>query len=295
VDAAARVLSGSTIPASYAREVTTHGEEVERWRAGRLAALTGPEGWLAIVGLTWLRDGSNSIGSTRGSDIMLPRGPARLGSIEVSDGAATFVPAADADGVRTADGEPVTEPLPLVDDQPGPPTKLRLDSVVVHVIRRGDTLGVRVRDAEAPARQAFRGIEIFPVDERWRLEATFESGPPDREVRVPTVLGVDEVYGAPGAVAFEVEGRTHRLEPYLEAGSKDWFFVFGDATNGRETFGGGRYLYAPPPGDDGRMLLDFNRAYNPPCVFVAHVTCPLPRPENRLTIEVTAGEKFVSR
>lgn len=271
--------------------MTTHAEDVERWRTKRLAALTGPEGWLAIVGLTWLREGSNSVGSAPDRDVRLPRGPAELGSIELTNRKVTFVPVPLSDGLAGHDGEPVTGPIPLTDDQPGPPTKLRLGSIVFSVIRRGDALGVRVRDAEAAARQAFRGIEIFPVDERWRLEATFEPGPPGREVRVPTVLGTEEVYGAPGAVAFEVEGRTHRLEPYLEPGSHDWFFVFGDATNGHETFGGGRYLYAPPPGDDGRMVLDFNRAYNPPCVFVSNVTCPLPRPENRLAIEVTAGEK----
>jgi uncharacterized protein (DUF1684 family) len=167
---------------------------------------------------------------------------------------------------------------------------LQIGSVRFHVLWREGRLALRVKDSNSPARQAFTEIERFPVDLRWRLEARFEPYEPERSVPVPTVLGYDEVYRVPGALAFDVDGGTHRLEAFLEQGSTDLFIVFGDRTNGTETYGGGRFVYTPPP-RDGAVVLDFNRAYNPPCVFTPHATCALPLPENRLSIRVEAGER----
>jgi uncharacterized protein (DUF1684 family) len=92
-------------------------------------------------------------------------------------------------------------------------------------------------------------------------------------------------------LVFEVNGKTHRLDPVLEKGSKQLFIIFGDKTTGKETYGAGRYLYADPAGDDGKVVLDFNKAYNPPCAFTQFATCPLPPRQNRLAIRVEAGEK----
>jgi uncharacterized protein (DUF1684 family) len=268
-----------------------HVAEVERWRAGRLAALTGPSGWLTVVGLHWLDEGVHSIGSGDGSDLRLApdRAPADLGAIEVDADRVTFLP---LDASVTLEGRPVTEPLELTDDGEGSPTILEVGSLRMYVIRRmEDRRALRVRDLESPARRTFHGIEHFPVDARWRFEATFEPYEPPRISRVPTVLDSEEVYPTPGALAFDHEGETYRLDAFLEHGETDLFVIFADGTTGRDTYGGGRYLYTKPADDRGIVALDFNRAYNPPCVFTAHATCALPLPQNRLPFRVEAGEK----
>jgi uncharacterized protein (DUF1684 family) len=270
----------------------SHAEEVERWRAARIGRLTGPEGWLTVVGLRWLEERANTVGAHPDSNVALPpeRAPGRVGEIVLEAGRATFVP--DPNVEVLVDGKPVTEPLELRDDLDGPPTVLELGSLRFHMIRRyEDRLGVRVRDLQSPARTGFRGIEHFPVDERWRLEARFEPYEPPRASRVPTVLDMEEVYATPGALAFAHGGETYRLDAFLEPGETDLFIVFADQTTGEETYGGGRYLYTKQADDRGIVVLDFNRAYNPPCVFTAHATCALPLPQNRLPFRVEAGER----
>jgi uncharacterized protein (DUF1684 family) len=266
-----------------------HLEDVEAWRSGRLNRLTGPDGWLAVVGLAWLREGPNTVGSDAASDVVLPpSAPARIGVIELEADRATFVP---ENGARVRHRhKTVTDRLELVDDHEGPPTRLFVESVSFFLIRREERLGVRIKDSDAPARSAFSGIDHYPVSVDWRLEARFEPYDPAGSVEVPTVLDTVETYGVPGALAFDIAGTTYRLDAFLEHGSTDLFVVFGDLTNRDETFGGGRYLYTKPADDRGIVVLDFNRAYNPPCVFTAHATCPLPLPKNRLPVRIEAGE-----
>jgi len=258
-----------------------HRREVEAWRAARLAKLTSPDGWLAVVALEWLQDGENPVA--------LPGADAPVGTIEVDAGVASFHPAQGA--AITKDGGTVTGTVELLDDALGEPTVLRRGSASFHVIRRYGKLAVRVRDGDSPAVRSFQGIEHYPVDERWRIQARFEPYEPARSEEVATVLGTPETYAMPGAAAFQIDGSPFRLDVFLEDGESDLFVVFGDQTNGTETFGGGRYLYTPQAGQDGIVVLDFNRAYNPPCAFTAHVTCPLPLPQNRLRIRVEAGER----
>jgi uncharacterized protein (DUF1684 family) len=268
----------------------SHLEDVERWRTGRLASLTGPDGWLTLVGLWWLKDGENPIGSDPSNAVVLPAGksPPRLGSIEVVRGTASANLRPDA-GV-TRDGESVSS-LQLRDDSHSTPTILRMGSLSFCVIEREGDLAVRVKDSESPTRTGFLGIEHFPVDRRWRLWARFEANDPPEHAQVQTVLGRQVTYLMPGALAFELDGLAHRLEVFLEEDESDLFVVFGDLTNGDSTFGGGRYVYTHPPDDDGVVLIDFNKAYNPPCVFTSYATCPLPLPQNHLPIRVEAGEK----
>ncbi|MGH2556537.1 MAG: DUF1684 domain-containing protein [Actinomycetota bacterium] len=268
-----------------------HDEEILRWREHRVARLTGSDGWLSVVGLAWLEEGENTVGSDPASKVPLPSGnvPGRIGVIRVEGGAATasFLPGSEV----THAGHPVGT-LRLNDDSAGEPTLLRLGSLSFHVIRRRDELAVRIRDEESPARKAFTGIDYYPIDPRWRVEARFEPYDPPRSVVVPTVLGSEEIYAMPGAMVFSHEGLSQRLEVFLEDGETDLFIVFGDLTNGSETYGGGRFLYARPPREDGIMVCDFNKAYNPPCVFTPFATCAVPLPQNKLPIRVEAGEKL---
>lgn len=268
----------------------TYAQEIERWRARRLARLTAPDGWLTLVGLHWLQEGDNPLGSDPSKLVVLPSDEAlgRAGTITLEKGVVTLQ--ADPGAGLTNDGRPVTT-MVLRDDTEGDPKVIQLGSLSFHVIDRAGRLAVRVRDADNPARTAFGGIDSYPVDPRWRLEARFEPSEPPREALVPNVLGFDETMVVPGALSFEVDGAAHRLLAFTETGTPDLFVVFGDLTNEDETYRGGRYLYAAPPGDDGLVVVDFNKAYNPPCAFTPHATCVLPLPENRLPIRVPAGER----
>jgi uncharacterized protein len=268
--------------------VSTHEEEVLKWREDRVHRLTGADGWLSVVGLAWLQDGENPVGSAPENRVHLPRGPAHVGTIRVKEGAA--VATFDAGSGVTRDGKPVSA-LDLQDDSVGEPTVLRLSSLAFYVIRRGGRLAVRIKDQDSPARKAFTGIESFPVDLRWRVRARFVPSPSERSVHVPTVLGMTETYQVPGSVEFDHEGHALRLEAFLEEGETDLFLVFGDLTNRSETYGGGRYLYATRLDEQGVVIVDFNKAYNPPCVFTPFATCALPLPENRMPIRIEAGEK----
>jgi uncharacterized protein len=277
------------VPAASETPMTEHQREVETWRTDRIARLRRPDGWLSLVGLFWLEAGENRVGSDPSSAVRLPAGaaPPRLGTIVLSGSLMRF--RAEPGVVVTSHNRPVQEVV-LQTDQAGEPTLLQHGSVSFYVIQRGERLGVRVKDANAEALKHFRGIENFPFVESWRLIARFEPSDSVRHISVPNILGNVTSEESPGALAFEHGGKTYRLDVVREAGTEDFFVIFGDSTNGHETYGGGRFLYASPP-KDGRTVLDFNKAYNPPCVFTPYATCPLPPPQNRLQIRIEAGEK----
>ena len=261
-----------------------HREEVEAWREGRYANLRRDQGWLTLAGLSWLKPGPNRLGSAPDADVRLPGGPSEAGTVTVADGSPV------ADGAFLHDGRP-TRRLPLVTDAAGEPTLLELGDLRLCVIERGGRLALRTWDTASPARRDFAGIDHWPVTMAWRLRARYEPTP-GATLRVPDVIGIEEEKATPATVAFEVEGVTHRLQG-LEGGSNgELWLVFGDATNAVETYGGGRFLYTGPPDTDGTVIVDFNRAYNPPCVFSPYATCPLPWPQNRLPIRVEAGERI---
>jgi uncharacterized protein len=264
-------------------DAAAHRAEVEEWRQGRYAALRRDTGWLTLAGLGWLKPGVNRLGTAADADVRLPDGPAEAGTVNVTGEGPI------ADGVFTHDGEPVRG-LRLETDADGPPTLLELGVLRLCVIDRG-RLAIRTWDTESPQRREFTGIDHWPVDPAWRFRARYEPTP-GTTLSVPDVIGVVKDEASPGIVAFEVAGVTHRLQG-LEGGSNgELWLVFGDATNGDETYGGGRFLYTDAPDPDGWVTVDFNRAYNPPCVFSPYATCPLPWPANRLPIRIEAGERL---
>lgn len=268
-----------------------HRAEIEAWRARRLAGLKRPDGWLSLVGLFWLEEGDNRFGSDpKGNRIVFPEGtaPKTLGSLVLSRGTVTLH--ADSGANLKSDGKPVSTTT-LKTDADGEPTVLEHGRIRFYVIQRGARLGVRVKDTGSAALAAFHGIESYPIDYRWRFDARFDAYDPPRALPVPNILGTVDNEKSPGAVVFNVGGKEYRLDAVQEAGSDQLFLIFGDQTNGRETYGGGRFLYAAMPDKDGRVVVDFNKAYNPPCVFTPYATCPLPPPRNRLPIRIEAGEK----
>ena len=282
----------STAPSTLAPATTAAipwEDQVAAWKQHRHERLQRPDGWLTLVGLSWLREGDNRVGSDPESEVVLPAGkaPALLGVIQLSGDKTTFRAASGVD-VRSA-GAPVRE-LALTSDRAGEPTPLEHGTLTFTVIERADRFAVRVRDREAETLRRFAGLETYPLDPAWRLQARFEPVEEVREVAVPNAVGYEEKIRSPGHVIFEVQGQEVRLLALDDTGDGRLFLVFGDPTNGSETYGGGRFLYTDPP-RGGRVEVDFNRSYNPPCVFTPYATCPLPPRGNRLPFAVRAGEK----
>ncbi len=260
-----------------------HRRAVEAWRIQRYARLRGDTGWLTLAGLGWLKPGVNRVGSAADADVVLPGGPALAGTVTVDGSRAT------ADGAFVHDGRAATG-LEIASDADGEPTLLELGPLRLCLIERGGRLAIRTWDTDAPARAAFEGIDHWPVDPAWRVDARFEATP-GRTVDVPDVFGAADPQSSPGDVAFDVGGTTHRLQALPGGDAGELWLVFADATNRHETYGGGRYLYTGAPDAGGAVVVDFNRAYNPPCVFTHYATCSLPWPANRLPIRVEAGER----
>jgi uncharacterized protein (DUF1684 family) len=258
----------------------SHVAVVEAWRQQRYAALRREMGWLTLAGLDWLRPGVNRVGTGPGVDIVLPDGPADAGTIILTHAGAV------ADGAIARGAT-----IPLETDKDGrEPTLLELGRLRMCLIQRGDRVGLRTWDTASVQRTTFTGIDHYPVDPTWRLRARLE---PAREftIAVPDVLGDVQDEVSPGTVVFEVDGDEQRLDALEGGPNGELWLVFGDATNGVTTYGGGRFLYTSAPEADGALWIDFNRAYNPPCVFSPYATCPLPPRQNRLAVAVEAGER----
>jgi uncharacterized protein (DUF1684 family) len=273
-------------------DASQHGRDIEAWKERRVASLKREDGWLTLVGLYWLEKGENPVGSDPNSHVVLPAGkaPGRLGSITLApDGTATFL-ATEGETVEVA-GKSATRLALSTDAGGGQPTVLRRGPIRFYLIDRAGRIAVRVKDSESAALKAFHGIDRFPTSLAWRVEAKVERHDPPRRIPVPNVLGGSYDDTSPATLVFEVGGRTFRLDAVDEAGTTDWFVIFGDQTNGKETYGGGRFLYVTPPAPGSPAVLDFNKAYNPPCVFSPYATCPLPTKENKLAVRVEAGEK----
>jgi len=263
--------------------------EIEQWREQRIARLTAADGWLSLIGLHWLESGTNTLGSAADNAIVLAKAPAHLGAIEWRTDDSLVLQLADA-GNAQVDGETNSQAT-MRDDREPNPTRVSFGSVNFVVIDRGGRKALRVRDSEAATRKQFAGIESFPVDPAWRIVADWEPFDLPQTLETANVIGQMEKYPVPGKAVFEREGRRHELLPVIEVpGDAQLFLVFADGTSGRETYGAARFLYADPP-RDGKIVLDFNKAYNPPCAFTAFATCPLAPPENRLDLRVVAGEK----
>jgi uncharacterized protein (DUF1684 family) len=279
---AATVAAGTATAADDA-----YRAEIIDWREKRAARLTAPEGWLALVGLHWLSAGTQTVGSAPGNDVILAVGPERLGTVTLADGVVTL---RLAEGAAARIGDSDARSAALAPDSSGAPTLVRIGDASFSVIQRGDKFGLRVRDPNAKTRSSFAGIDQFEIDPAWRFEARFEAHPPGRTIDIVNVLDQLEPMKNPGVVVFEKDGKEYRLEALDDTGDGQLFLIFADRTNGKLTYGPGRFLYAPAP-VDGKTIVDFNRAYNPPCAFTPYSTCPLPPPENRLDLVVGVGEK----
>ena len=265
-------------------------QQIQQWQQHRLKNLTAPHGWLSLIGLEWLKPGDNRVGSAADNDIVLKAGPAHLGVVTLGKDNAIHIKLA-ADSGATIDGKPVQEAA-LVDDQhagEGDPTLVSFGTANFYVVDRDGRKGLRVKDSNAETRTHFLGLDYFPIDPSWRIEADWVPFDPPHELEIGSVLGTVNKEKVPGKAVFTRDGHTYELFP-IQEDPNSLFFVMADKTSGHETYGAARFLSADMP-KNGKVILDFNQATNPPCAFTAYATCPLAPPENRLGLRVTAGEK----
>ncbi|MCX2739636.1 DUF1684 domain-containing protein [Pontibacter anaerobius] len=275
--------------ATAAAADSSYVASIDQWHATRVENLQKEDSWLALAGLYWLEPGNNSFGSAEGNKVVFPEG-------KIAGQAGSFILDGDVVKLQVAQGaditlnnEPVQQEAIVYRPEMEQPAEMRHGSLKWVVIQRGDKYGVRLWDAESEARKNFAGIERYPVQPEWRLEAVLEQNPLPKQIAITNVLGQTSQEPSPGAVVFTKDGQQYRLDA-LEEGD-ELFIIFADQTNGTETYGSGRYLYMPKPGTDGKTIIDFNKAYSPPCAFTGFATCPLPPKQNILPMAVTAGEK----
>lgn len=259
------------------------------WRQSMEEALRREEGWLSLAGLFWLAPGENAVGTSPACPIRLPAGaaPDRAGLVHLSGDQARFQAAPGIEA--TADGE-VIRSVVLQPDSAAAPTRVRLGEVTIVLVLRGARLGIRVWHRASPHRRTFPGRRWYPIRAELVRPAVFVRYDPPRPMMVANVLGDTRAEPCPGHVEFDIAGASARLL-VTEADDEGLFLLFADATNGEATYPAGRFLHAGPL-DGPRVMLDFNRAYNPPCAFTPFATCPLPSPQNRLPMPIEAGEQF---
>ena len=262
-------------------------EEIRQWRADYEDRLKRDNGWLTLAGLFWLKEGDNRFGSGLGNDLILPEGSA-------PEAAGTFVFHAGKTRLRLnagvqgfLKGAPVLTETALKPDSAGEPDRMALGHLSMIAIQRGSRYGIRLWDNQSAVRRDFKGTRWFPAKESYRITAKFISYAQPKMIPILNILGDTEQNPSPGYAEFELDGNPLRVTPLLEGGHL--FFIFKDATSGKQTYPAGRFLYTSLP-QDGKVILDFNRAENPPCAFTAYATCPLPPSQNHLRVAIEAGE-----
>ncbi len=266
-------------------------QQILQWRQHRLQRLTRPDGWLSLAGLFWLHEGNNTFGFGKQNDIQFPgeKSPGRLGTIILQNGQIRLE---TAPGAKIRINDKSVKTAELHSDADGKPTIMSYKSYLWYVIKRGDRYAIRLKNTENPAIKNFKGIAYFPIDLKWRIRAKFVPYKPVKKVPIPTEIGTVEMQNTPGYLEFKVDGKVLHLNFYAENPSDTLWTIFADETSGRETYGAGRFLEVPPPDRTGMTVIDFNKAYNPPCAFTDFATCPMAPKENFLPIRVTAGEKY---
>jgi uncharacterized protein len=287
--ACAVMMLGALAAVSTTASDVSYEQEIAKWRQQREAELKADNSWLTVAGLFFLNQGKNTFGSGPLNDIVLPvDAPADAGVLEFDGSKITL----RANAPLVVNGTPITttELKPAAEGKPA--DLVTMGSLTMFVHKSGDRLAIRLRDTNSEIRRNFTGLKWFPPNEAYKVTGKFEPYRTPKAVRVPNILGDLEPYTAPGVVSFRLNGEALKLEVY-DAGSAEnrrFFIVFRDLTSGKETYPSARFLYADRPSANGEVVLDFNKAYNPPCAFNPFTTCPLPSEQNRLRVRIEAGE-----
>lgn len=263
-------------------------QEIEDWKTSRLKDLKGENGYVNLAGLFWLKEGENIFGSADENDLKFPenKSPEKLGSFLLKNDSVSII-TSNISGITSGGAEIGEQTLAYHDSLKNSP-EFNLGSLRWVVIKRGEKFAVRLRDLEHENLTTMDPLEFFELDPEMKVVADFEPYDPPRYVKTANVLGM--VYDAevPGLLKFELRGQKYEMEPNLDG---DLHLRFTDETTGEETYGLGRYLHADMPDENNKVIIDFNRAYNPPCAFTEHATCPIPPKANHISFKLMAGEK----
>lgn len=287
------VLSCARKPPKSQVDPAAHQKEIAQWQEKRLTELKSETGWLTLVGLYWLNDGQNKFGNDPDASnaiVWVPKIPEAASGAFILQNGVVRLEAPSQTGFKV-DGQPVNN-IELKTDADDHPTVMKIGSLSFQIIKRGEKFAVRVKDSQNPDRLNFKGTQFYPTAVSWRLDAQFEPYNPPKPMPITNVLGMESSESSPGAVKFTVDGQEYRLDAIKEKGETQLFMILADKTSGKETYPAGRYLYVDPPDASGRMIIDFNKAYSPPCAFTKFATCPLPPKQNRLPFAIEAGEKY---
>jgi len=261
-------------------------KQLDKWRANRYDNLTSADGWLTLVGLYWLVEGENTLGSEK-PDISFPESvPVSLGVITKTGMNLKYTN--NSNKSVSVNDEMVDEAV-LMTDATTSPTKMTYKDYSWYIIQRGERQGLRLRDTNHIARRQFTEIPYFPIRSEWKKVAAFSDPLENETIKIADITGKQTDTKVEGYLTFIHLEKEHKLLA-LDGGPKDLFLVFADETTDAETYGGGRFLYAKRPDINGRTYLDFNKAINPPCMFSDFATCPLPPRKNVLPFRVEAGE-----
>jgi uncharacterized protein (DUF1684 family) len=278
-------------PVKPAVDSVAYATETAEWRVKRFDAIAGADGWSTVAGLFWLDSARFTIGSDSSSTILLPADhtPPSLGTLLRRDSAFTFVAARGA--VVLVDSTRI-DSVTIANDKGARPTVLRNGSMTYHLIERGGRFALRVKDSAYVLRTDFKGLEYFPLDTSMRVLARLVPHATPRTLRILNVIGQTDEYRSPGTLEFTIGGTPYRITAAYEGrDTTQYFLIFRDETSRTTTYPAGRFMYATPVDASGYTVLDFNRAYNPPCAFTPYATCPLPPAANVLPVMLTAGEK----
>lgn len=263
-----------------------YDQEIQLWRTEREHSLRKDQGWLALDGLFWLQEGSNQVGVDPASDVVLSQGPGHAGTLEVSHKRVRWR-TSPANRVLI-EGHPISE-AELRPDGDEDPSLIEIANLRLMILRRGDRYAVRIWNPDRPERQSFPGRIWYSVDPSYKVTAEYNPAASDRKILLPDYTGHSQELPVAGLLHFELQRHDCKLIA-LEESQAELFILFTDPTRESDTYPGGRYLYAPVNGS--QAILDFNKAYNPPCAFTRFATCPLPPPDNHLPIPVLAGERY---
>jgi hypothetical protein len=261
-------------------------QSYEKWKTELVDDLK--QNWVPLAGLYWLKPGSNSFGTDSANAVVFPKGPAHAGEfdLEGKDVTVKLLPESHA----TVAGKTL-QTAKLDSDVSGHPSLVEMNTLQFHVIVRGERVGIRLKDLDSAAVHNFRPLTFYPLDMNYVVTATWVPSDGKKTIDIPNVLGDVTPTPLAGVVVFKINGQEVRLTDLSGDPTKGLFFVFNDLTAKSDTYPGGRFLYTEPV-VDGKVILDFNRAHNPPCAVTPYATCPLAPKENRLTVAVPAGEKF---
>ena len=265
---------------------TAYTASIKHFDSLRVKALTAQNGWLNLAGLYWLKPGDNSFGSAPSNQLVFKHKnmPVVLGKFKVAGTRVSF----EFDKAVTKFPNDYSEELVLFDPTNKTDTSVHFNQFMWSVIIREDKIGVRFRDLKNPALAAFKGNKRFAINQTWNLPAKLLPPNPSG-LFITNVLGQTTAEDYAGKISFEYQGKNYVLDAISE-GPGDLFVVFGDATNGINTYHTGRFMYVPRPDTNGNTFIDFNKAFNPPCAYTPYATCPIPPKQNILPFKVTAGE-----